>query len=92
MFDSISEMLRPPRLVILEIKSREGSSSMSDGFLEFLRVLNSMSFKELKEIYQKYILFRKNTSFSSFKCLQSLMVRPLHLQWIRKWQFPHWTA
>ena len=40
MFDSISEMIRPPRLVILEIKSREASSSMSEGFLEFIRVSN----------------------------------------------------
>ena len=48
MLDSISEMIRPPRLVILEIKSRGGSSPMSEGFLEFIRVLNSMSFKELK--------------------------------------------
>ena len=40
MFDSISEMLRPPRLVILEIKSREAGSSMSEGFLEFITVLN----------------------------------------------------
>ena len=53
MFDSISEMLRPPRLVILEIKSREGSSSRSGGFLEFIRVLNSMSFKELKRNISK---------------------------------------
>ena len=65
MFDSIWEMLRPPRLVILEIKSREGSSSMSEGFLEFIRVLNSMSFKELKRnisklqiVQEKYLLLK----------------------------------
>ena len=58
-------MLRPPRLVILEIKSREGSSSMSEGFLEFIRVLNSMSFKELKRnisklqiVQEKYLLLK----------------------------------
>ena len=48
MFDSISEMFRSLRLVILAIISMEGSSSMSEGFLEFIRVLSSMSFKELK--------------------------------------------
>ena len=52
MFDSISQ-LRPSRLVILEIKSRDGSSSMSEGFLGFIRVLNSMSFKELKRNISK---------------------------------------
>ena len=91
MFDSISQ-LRPSRLVILEIKSRDGSSSMSEGFLEFIRVLNSMSFKELKRNISKVHIVQENTSFLSFKCLQSLMVRPLHLQWIHRWQFPHWTA
>ena len=39
------DMFRLPRLVILEIIAREGSSSMSEGFLEIIRMLNSTSFK-----------------------------------------------
>ena len=66
MFDSISEMLRPPRLVILEIKSREGSSSMSEGFLEFIRVLNSMSFKELKRNISKVHIVQEKYLFLKF--------------------------
>jgi len=41
-------MFRLYRLVILEIISREGSNLMLEGFLEFIRMLTSMSFKELK--------------------------------------------
>ena len=66
MFDSISEMLRPPRLVILEIKSREASSSMSEGFLEFIRVLNSMSFKELKRNISKVHIVQEKYLFLKF--------------------------
>ena len=67
MFDSISEMLRPPRLVILEIKSREGSSPMSEGFLEFIRVLNSMSFKELKRNISKVHIVQEKYLFLKFQ-------------------------
>ena len=66
MFDSISEMLRPPRLVILEIKSREGSSSMSEGFPEFMRVLNSMSFKDLKRNISKVRIVQEKYLFLKF--------------------------
>ena len=62
MFDSISQ-LRPSRLVILEIKSRDGSSSMSEGFLEFVRVLNSMSFKELKRNISKVHIVQEKYLF-----------------------------
>ena len=66
MFDSISEMLRPPRLVILEIKSRKGSSPMSEDFLEFIRVLNSMSFKELKRNISKVHIVQEKYLFLKF--------------------------
>ena len=66
MFDSISEMIRPPRLVILEIKSRDGSSSMSEGFLEFIRLLNSMSFKELKRNISKVHIVQEKYLFLKF--------------------------
>ena len=85
-------MLRLPRLIILEIISREGSSSMSEGFLEFIRMLNSISFKELKGNKSIAHILQKNTSLLGFKCLQSSMVRPLHLPWIHRWQIPHLTA
>ena len=85
-------MFRLPRLVILEIISRESSSSMSEGFLEFIRMLNSISFKELKGNKSMVHILQKNTSLLSFKRLQSLMVRPLHLPWIHRWQIPHLTA
>ena len=65
MFDSISQ-LRPFRLVILEIKSRDGSSSMSEGFLEFIRVLNSMSFKELKRNISKVHIVQEKYLFLKF--------------------------
>ena len=65
MFDSISQ-LRPSRLVILEIKSRDGSSSMSEGFLEFIRVLNSMSFKELKRNISKVHIVQEKYLFLKF--------------------------
>ena len=65
MFDSISQ-LRPSRLVILEIKSRDGSSSMSEGFLEFVRVLNSMSFKELKRNISKVNIVQEKYLFLKF--------------------------
>ena len=82
-----------PRLVILEIISREGSSSMSEGSVqEFIRMLNSKSFKELKENKSTVHLLQKNTSLLSFNCLQSLMARPLHLPWIHRWQIPHLTT
>ena len=65
MFDSISQ-LSPSRLVILEIKSRDGSSSMSEGFLEFIRVLNSMSFKELKRNISKVHIVLEKYLFLKF--------------------------
>ena len=65
MFDSISQ-LSPSRLVILEIKSRDGSSSMSEGFLEFIRVLNSMSFKELKRNISKVHIVQEKYLFLKF--------------------------
>ena len=65
MFDSISQ-LRPSRLVILEIKSRDGISSMSEGFLEFIRVLNSMSFKELKRNISKVHIVQEKYLFLKF--------------------------
>ena len=65
MFDSISQ-LRPSRLVILEIKSRDGSSSMSEGFLEFIRLLNSMSFKELKRNISKVHIVQEKYLFLKF--------------------------
>ena len=65
MFDSISQ-LRPSRLVILEMKSRDGSSSMSEGFLEFIRVLNSMSFKELKLNISKVHIVQEKYLFLKF--------------------------
>ena len=65
MFDSISQ-LRPSRLVILEMKSRDGSSSMSEGFLEFIRVLNSMSFKELKRNISKVHIVQEKYLFLKF--------------------------
>ena len=40
------------------------------------------------EINQWYIFYKK----IPFNCLQSLMVRPLHLPWIHRWQIPHLTA
>ena len=64
MFDAISEMLRPPRLVILEIKLREGSISMSEGFI---RVLNSMSFKELKQNISKVHIVQEKYLFLKFQ-------------------------
>ena len=64
MFVSISEMLRPPRLVILEKKSREGSSSMSEGFI---RVLNSVSFKELKQNISKVHIVHEKYLFLKFQ-------------------------
>ena len=65
MFDSISQ-LRLSRLVILEMKSRDGSSSMSEGFLEFIRVLNSMSFKELKRNISKVHIVQEKYLFLKF--------------------------
>ena len=65
MFDSISQ-LRPSRLVILEIKSRDGSRSMSEGFLEFVRLLNSMSFKELKRNISKVHIVQEKYLFLKF--------------------------
>ena len=65
MFDSISQ-LRPSRLVILEIKSRDGSRSMSEGFLEFIRLLNSMSFKELKRNISKVHIVQEKYLFLKF--------------------------
>ena len=65
-------MFRLHRLVIVEIISREGSSSMSEGFLEFIRMLNSISFKELKGNKSIVHILQKNTSLLSFKCLQSI--------------------
>ena len=38
MFDSISELSKLLGPDILDIISREGSSSMSEGFLQFIRV------------------------------------------------------
>ena len=85
-------MFRLPRLVILEIISREGSSSMSEGFLEFIRMLNSISFKELKGNKPIGHILQKNIWLFSFKCLQFLMIRPLYLPWIHRWHIPHLTA
>ena len=85
-------MFRLHRLVIVEIISRESSSSMSEGFLEFVRMLNSISFKELKGNKSIVHILQKNTSLLSSTCLQSSMVRPLHLPWINRWQIPHLTA
>ena len=72
-YDSMSEMFRLPRLVILEIISREGSSLMSEGFLEFIRMLNSMSFKELKENKSIVHILQNNTSLFSFKTITLAM-------------------
>ena len=51
-----------------------------------------MSFKELKGNKSVLHILQNNTSLLSFKCLQSWIVQPLHLTWIRKWQIPHLTA
>ena len=56
-------MFRLPRLVLLEIISRESSSSTSEGFLEFIRVLNSMSFQERKRNISIVHILQNNTSF-----------------------------
>ena len=48
MFDSTSELSRLIWPDTLDIIPREGSSSMSEGFLEFIRVLSSNSFQEVK--------------------------------------------
>ena len=65
---------------------------MSEGFLEFIRMLNSISFKELKGNKSIAHILQKNASLLGFKCLQSSMVRPLHLPWIHRWEIPHLTA
>ena len=67
-------MFRLPRLVIIEIISREGSSSMSEGFLEIIRTLNSISFKELKGNKSIVNILHNNTTLISFLsvCSQNL--------------------
>ena len=65
MFYSISELSKLLRPDILDIISREGSSSMSEGFLEFIRALNSNSFKEVKGKILAIHILQSHTSLLS---------------------------